>query len=64
VLQGCAPWEECPIPKLRCLPNFAMGSIAGPFAPDELEKWPQLDRHDPDVQLDEASLALGEMSMP
>ncbi|MBK5189777.1 MAG: hypothetical protein JJD97_16155 [Gemmatimonadaceae bacterium] len=51
-------------PTGRTLAHGGMGSIAGAFAPDDISEWPALNRIDPDVQRDEASLARGDMSMP
>ncbi|MBA2683316.1 MAG: hypothetical protein H0U66_02325 [Gemmatimonadaceae bacterium] len=51
-------------PTGKMLSHGGMGSIAGAFAPDDLSRWPRLDRADADVQRDEASLAMGDMAMP
>lgn len=51
-------------PTKSSVPHGGMGSIAGAFAPDDLSKWPSLNRADSSVVRDEASLAMGDMSMP
>ena len=43
-------------PTRDTIPNGGMSSIAGPFIPDDMSSWPRVNRDEPGVQADIASL--------